>query len=418
MPASVKPAVRAVVLVTDLLAVAGAALALAAVTADVRGWSSLALLVGIALVFEEGVRRAARLKVRLSTGLQSDMTSVWMITGAIALDGGRAVLLLVAVRVYMWFRQHRPAGEDLYRKLFAAAAGVIGTLAAHLAYVGLLDALGGSHQVLHGLIPVVGAILAGAVANRLPVTAYVLAAGMRGRQLLGSVHDNLIELATLCLGGLVSAAMLYEPWLAVLVLAPMVTLQRGALVRELEDAAITDAKTGLLNAVAWEQLAKREIARADREQQSVSVVIIDIDRFKNVNDRYGHLVGDKVLAGIARELREALRQYDGLGRFGGEEFVAVLPDAGEHDALVVAERVRLRVNQRCIADVVPELAESGRGDERLSVSIGVAVRKADQAELADLLHAADQALYRAKWNGRNQVRLARRGDEIPDVVSI
>jgi diguanylate cyclase len=231
--------------------------------------------------------------------------------------------------------------------------------------------------------------------------------GARGRVLIGSYDDNLIELATLCLGGLVALAALYQPWLAVLVIAPMYTLQRGALVRELETAATTDAKTGLLNAVAWEQLAKRELVRGERERYSVAVLIIDIDRFKLVNDRFGHLAGDDVLRGIGRSLGGAMREYDTVGRFGGEEFVAVLPEADEISALTVAERVRSRVNRIRVSDLVEGIEPVD--DVVLAVSIGVACTPVDGFELAELLHAADQALYRAKESGRNQVQLAYRG---------
>ncbi len=88
------------------------------------------------------------------------------------------------------------------------------------------------------------------------MTFALLGVGVRGHALLGTRDDNLIELATLCLGGLLSLAVVHQPWLAALVLVPMIALQRGALVRELETAATVDAKTGLLNAVAWEHLRR------------------------------------------------------------------------------------------------------------------------------------------------------------------
>src|SRR6185437_6009043 len=120
-----------------------------------------------------------------------------------------------------------------------------------------------------------------------------------------------------------------------LAIAPMVTLQRGALMRTLEAAATIDAKTGMLNAVAWEHLAEKELARASRSSDSTAVLIIDIDRFKMVNDRYGHLAGDEVLRGVGKCLAGEVRENDTVARFGGEEFVAVLPSAGDVDALIV-----------------------------------------------------------------------------------
>jgi diguanylate cyclase (GGDEF)-like protein len=210
----------------------------------------------------------------------------------------------------------------------------------------------------------------------------------------------------------VALAILHEPWLAVLVVAPMMALQRGAWVRELETAATIDSKTGLLNAIAWEHVAKRELARAEREHTQLAVLIIDIDRFKLVNDRWGHLVGDAVLRGVGKCLSTEVREYDTVGRFGGEEFVAVLPAAGEVDALVVAERLRAKVHSLRVSDIVEHV--DADGDDTLAVSIGVACLPSDGAELTDLLHSADGALYKAKDRGRNRVLLADRGAGEPE----
>lgn len=374
----------------------------------------LVLLVVLAIGFEEGARRAARLQLRLSADLKRNMVSVWAVAGAVALPAASAVALMTTVLIYVWFRQQRPAGQPLVRKWFNGSTEILGCL---IAGAVLRD---GNHfwsdapWAVAGALSVIVAIALYTVINRSLVTLALVGFGVRGQDLLGSRDDNMIELATLCLGGLVALAILHQPWLTVLVVAPMVTLQRGALVRELEAAAMTDAKTGLLNAVAWEQLASRELARADREDYELAILIIDIDRFKRVNDRYGHLVGDKVLNSIAKSMTSSVREYDGLGRFGGEEFVAVLPEADEIAALVVAERVRSRINQITVSALVDGIDES---PECLSVSIGVACFRNDGLEIIELLHAADQALYRAKSNGRNQVQVARRGDGIPEPVT-
>jgi diguanylate cyclase (GGDEF)-like protein len=383
---------------------------------SLRELASLGLLIVIAIGFEEGSRRSARMQIRMSSQLRTDMTSVWAVGGAVALPSSLAVLLLGAVLVYDWFRHQRPAGEPMYRKAFVTSTALLGCLVAGAAYRGFAEVCAGMPWALAGPVPVLLAILAYTTVNRLLVTVVLVMMGVRGRGLLGSRDDNLIELATLCLGGLVSIAVLNEPWLAILVIAPMVTLQRGALVRELETAAATDAKTGLLNAVAWEQLAQRELSRAVRENYDVAVLIVDVDRFKLVNDRYGHLVGDKVLRGIGRCLGAAMRQYDTVGRFGGEEFVAVLPEADDVTAMIIAERVRARVNQLRVSDLVDGLAPTD--DDLLAVSIGVSCTPTDGSDLQDLLHAADHALYGAKAAGRNRVQLAHRGGgELPERVS-
>jgi diguanylate cyclase (GGDEF)-like protein len=135
-------------------------------------------------------------------------------------------------------------------------------------------------------------------------------------------------------------------------------------------------------------------------------LIIDIDRFKLVNDRYGHMAGDVVLRGVGRRLHAEVRDYDTVGRFGGEEFVAVLPEASEVEALIIAERLRSRVHDLRISALIDGVQHD---DDSMAVSIGVACSSVGEEELADLLMAADGALYRAKAGGRNRVVLAEPG---------
>jgi diguanylate cyclase (GGDEF)-like protein len=379
-------------------------------------WIVLALLLVLALAFEEGARRAARLKLRLSGNMKRDMTSVWCIAGAVAMPPAFAVMLLVPIMIYVWFRQQRPAGERLHFKVFNASTAIMGCLTAGLVVQRVHHLWPDLPGFVTGSVAVFVAIVVHAAVNRALVTVGAVTLGARGRALIGTSEDNLIELATLCLGGLVALAAGYQPWLAVLVIAPMVTLQRGALVRELETAATVDSKTGLLNAVAWEQLAQHELARARRESYVLAILIIDIDHFKLVNDRFGHLVGDAVLRALGKSLRTSMREYDTAGRFGGEEFVAVLPDADVESAMVVAERIRSRINQLLVSDLVDGL--SPEDPMRLSVSVGVACLALHGDELVDLLHSADRALYQAKAGGRNRVMMAGRGDELSERISI
>jgi diguanylate cyclase (GGDEF)-like protein len=176
-----------------------------------------------------------------------------------------------------------------------------------------------------------------------------------------------------------------------------------------------DSKTGLLNAATWESEAAAEISRAARTRSPLSVALIDIDHFKAVNDTYGHLVGDTVLRAFSDELREQLRGYDLTGRFGGEEFVVLLPQTDEADAVTIAER--LRIDIAAMAIPVDEDTRSGRRI-RLTVSIGVAALGAAGTELTDLLTAADAALYHAKQTGRNKVHAATANIPLAHMVPI
>ncbi|MDT4909384.1 MAG: hypothetical protein QOD31_2529 [Pseudonocardiales bacterium] len=397
----------AYLLAIEVVAVAGTIAASMSVTLTARAVGRTLLLLGLAVLFEEVTRRAGRMRLRLSAYLKADMTSVWFIPAAILLPATYAVGTVIALLYYMWLRQQRLAGEIPYRKIGSAATFVIACLATGWA-VSVIQAhpLGMSGGVTTAFAILV-ALVVYTVVNRALVTVALTLLGVRGRGLLGTWEDNLLELATLCLGGLAVLAVRDEPWLAVLVFLPMVLLERGALTHQLEVAATTDSKTGLLNATAWEHLAQRELSRAQREGYPTVVFIIDLDRFKAVNDVHGHLVGDAALKAVGQCLLRVLRGYDTVGRFGGEEFVALLPNVGEAKALDIAQRVRAEINEIRISALVTIADPSA--DIVLAASIGVAVSPTDGLELMGVLHVADAALYTAKQAGRNRVQLAHRG---------
>ncbi len=156
----------------------------------------------------------------------------------------------------------------------------------------------------------------------------------------------------------------------------------------------TDHLTGLYNRRYLLDILEREYPRTTRTGSSLSFLILDIDHFKDINDKFGHQEGDTVLAQAAAVFRDHLRGYDMPVRFGGDEFVAVLPEASLQDAMVVAERVRKALEQ---------IAFSGKLDKvRISASLGVAVYpSAGVNTVEDLIREADNALYRAKARGRN-----------------
>jgi diguanylate cyclase (GGDEF)-like protein len=167
----------------------------------------------------------------------------------------------------------------------------------------------------------------------------------------------------------------------------------------LRDLASHDALTGLWNRAGILELLDRELARAARAGEPLAVVIADLDHFKSVNDTFGHLVGDEVLRSAARRLREAIRPYDSVGRYGGEEFLIILPHCDDEYAARLAERLRLAVATEPVR--VP-----GR-DVAVTVSLGVSVSPPEgPVDSMRLLAAADKALYRAKGEGRNRVRVA------------
>ena len=187
------------------------------------------------------------------------------------------------------------------------------------------------------------------------------------------------------------------------------SVENVALHELVAEQAVTDELTGLPNKRAFQQAMRRESARAARFKHDLSLIILDVDNFKQVNDTYGHLQGDEVLRTIGKILAEESRGIDAPARYGGEEFVVALPETDPEGALEVAERIRERIETASI----PML--EGDGEMKITASIGSATMAAPPADVQDLIAAADGALYEAKRSGKNRVVVARddEGGEAP-----
>ncbi|MBV9073555.1 MAG: GGDEF domain-containing protein [Acidobacteria bacterium] len=161
--------------------------------------------------------------------------------------------------------------------------------------------------------------------------------------------------------------------------------------------AFTDYLTGLRTRGYFEQQLDLEVKRSDRKGEQFSLLMVDIDHFKSLNDNYGHHVGDQVLRQVTALLVKDMREVDTVARYGGEEFVIILPEASEQEAMTVAQRLR-----RAVQNFNFEI-EGLQGHERLTISIGIAVYRHDADCRQKLIEYADAALYAAKSRGRNQV---------------
>ncbi|MCP3689730.1 MAG: GGDEF domain-containing protein, partial [Gammaproteobacteria bacterium] len=165
---------------------------------------------------------------------------------------------------------------------------------------------------------------------------------------------------------------------------------------ELQQQAITDALTGLYNRRYFNDQCEREYSHCARSKSIMSIIIIDMDFFKSINDKFGHPVGDVVLREAGKTYKSCLRKENILCRIGGEEFAILLPDSAQHEASILAERIRITQEQSTI---------EGEWGVALkpTISLGVSTLVETDKSFNDLLSRADRALYKAKKLGRNQV---------------
>ncbi|MFH1057149.1 MAG: GGDEF domain-containing protein [Pseudomonadota bacterium] len=182
---------------------------------------------------------------------------------------------------------------------------------------------------------------------------------------------------------------------------------RHTLEERLAREATLDPLTGAANRRKLDEIAHRSLALARRHRRELGLVLLDIDHFKAINDRFGHQVGDQVLIELVRAIQADLREEDSLARYGGEEFVALLPDTGLDQALEIAERLRRLVEGLRLAGA----GAGASGPVRLTLSLGVSAFQAGDGSLGPILARADVALYQAKAGGRNQVCAALAGPE-------
>ncbi|MFG1701461.1 diguanylate cyclase [Nonomuraea sp. NPDC049309] len=351
---------------------------------------TFAALMACGAVCIEATRRLG-----MPAGVSRDLLSAWWLPVALLLPPVYAIFAPIVLQVLL---QVRVRATVLYRRVFSSAAiGIAGCAASLMFHWFVPDPM----VLTRGSpVPLLFAVAAAAVFSLLNTGLIAIAAhtadpDMSWREVLWDRESVLLDVVELCLGILVAIACGLNLALLLFTLPPVVLLQRSLLHAQLQAAARTDAKTGLLNAAAWQREADTEIVRARRTGESLALLIIDIDHFKRVNDAHGHLVGDQVLVGVASTLRSQLRDYDVVGRFGGEEFVVLLPGADIDEARRVAERLRVHISHMAVP-VEDTLV-------KVTVSTGVALMSIHGDDLIDLLAAADLALYRAKELGRDRV---------------
>jgi diguanylate cyclase (GGDEF)-like protein len=184
-----------------------------------------------------------------------------------------------------------------------------------------------------------------------------------------------------------------------------IAIENARLYDETKILSLTDGLTKIANRRHFDLTVESEVRKARGYSRSISLAMIDLDNFKNFNDRYGHQAGDRMLINIARILKESVRDTDFVARYGGEEFVIVFPETGNDAAIRVSERIRRAVE-------VDGVYVKGLGKKCTTVSLGVATYPYNAQDVAELVYNADKALYRAKQLGKNRVETL-----MPSIIS-
>jgi diguanylate cyclase (GGDEF)-like protein len=326
---------------------------------------------------------------------RSHYTFSFLVYGAAFTLGGLPEVMLVIIlsnlAEWVW---NRPLW---YIQLFNACCYLVVVQAAGLVYYWINPG--------HSLVswqPVVAIVISMAVfnlLNHLMVGIVVwLARGENFKQ--SGVFDFfplILDLTLLYFGASLSFVWAYNHFAVVMFLVPIYMIYSTLRVPALERKTEIDSKTGLFNHQYFKQQVTSELSRANRFDRPLTTIMADLDLLRNINNTYGHLAGDEVLIGIARVLKQCVREYDIVARFGGEEFAILLPETTLRQAFERAESIRRAIE--AIEFTIP----TSETPIRATMSFGIACRESSVQTMDEIIHNADTALYHSKLNGRNQV---------------
>jgi diguanylate cyclase (GGDEF)-like protein len=394
------------IVVLAVIAADAAAILASALSTSLRGHDAelFGLLLSCDIATVELTRRSGE-----PAGLIKSTHPVWELPIALLLP---PVYGLIAPIARIAFTQWRIRRSLAYRRVYTVAALGLSYAAASVSFRALTPVLsrlfpeGGERAVAWAVAVVVCGVLRSAVNKLLVMTA------VKGSEPTASIRSALFtreamfeDAAELSVGVLVAYAVTASPFMALFALPIVTLLQRSQRHLQLVNDARIDGKTGLLNGMTWQREAAVQVTRTTRSRGSapLAVLLADADHFKDINDRHGHQTGDAVLTAMAQRFGEVLRPGDLCGRFGiGDEFAVLLLDTTAPQATAVARR---------LCDAIAEITVEAKGDPdgavaHVTVSIGVAAIDRADCDLDDLIAAADHALYKAKKDGRNTVRMA------------
>jgi diguanylate cyclase (GGDEF)-like protein len=372
------------------MALAGAAAVLTSLLSHGRiDWPQLAIILAAG-----AVAHAFAVKTPGNQVFHSGLA--FAVAAAVLLPPQGIVLVCIAQHVTDWVRQRYP----WYIQSFNIANYTLSALTAWAVH----DALAGIGPMSS---PGLGRVLAASAGGATFVLVnHAMLAPMlklaRGHSIessgLFAFDGVLTDLVLAAIGITVALALATEPAAALIAALPLVVLHRVLAVPNLRAQALRDHKTGLLNARGIDERANEELARARRFGRPLSLLMIDIDNLRSINNRYGHLAGDAVLVAVADSFNASMRDYDLCARFGGDEFVIVLPETPADQALEIAERVKAAVGRTAL--------RHDESDLPIGISIGVATLDRHDQTLADLMRRADTGTYVSKAAGGHAVSFA------------
>lgn len=360
-------------MVASALLVEAAALVATGVTSGqyvitVSYWTRLVVLTVCVVLHVEISRNFDRLRALSTRGPLIDGLTPWYFAAALVLPPALATLLIASARTYMWFRVWR-GQKPLYQWVYCTSALVLGTQAFAVILAAGPGPYPGVPTTLTGLLAVVGAAAVRWVIcySTNAVALLVVSRGQLATHISGEFGEQIIEASAMGIGLVAAGVLVFDPVLLVGVVVGLIAMHRGVLLAQFRNASRTDSKTGLFAAEWWHHVANQALTRASGARTSVAVLMLDLDHFKQTNDTYGHLAGDKVLRAVADTVTDAVRRSDMVGRWGGEEFAVLLPTVQLTELQTIAERIR-----RVIHDLVVELTIDGECLKvaGLTVSIG------------------------------------------------
>jgi diguanylate cyclase (GGDEF)-like protein len=402
---------------------------------DWAHWVALMICAGIHLVWSHRHEETRRESKKVSPNV--DWAGIWSVAALLVLPVPLTVALVVVVRLVRWFVARKPLHRYLFSTGSILFSAIVTTWFVRAIGVQVGHTPGLVHSTAQLLLMIAAGVLYAVIQAALVGVAFVLSTpDMPLSMALGSRAENTVSAVSAPLGALAAIALVTSPAAVLVVSGIAVACTKYT---SLNQDATYDLRTGLLNHSAWEQQAGRAIAQAQRSHAPCSVMFIDADKFKLINDTYGHPAGDAVLRALGDVLRRETRRGDLAARFGGEELVVLLPDTGPDQAAHAAERIRHVIGELSVpttntrgapvillgrdtplpvdAHGAPQLDGQGRpvdADCRtISVSIGVATASGPDISLESLTAVADAAVYAAKQNGRNQVKLSFPKPEVP-----